>query len=220
MATLLAHVDSYTGTSKPFPPKSCLSLVLFVWQKFVISKTALSSLVLLFLMVAFQSHHSVSSPLRFLSWADMLAFWTGALPLLPSLTWPLDEYSNIDNPTDPNYRKAYYKSKLGFDPDIDHQNLDHLKYSYLEVLSWSFAYYHKGLVSWSWYYPYHYAPLITGTHCPSPSSSQSLQSLPSSSILMTPPYRLPSHRVTIFTKLGFILEHEVGTGDLLSFLSP
>ena len=35
-----------------------------------------------------------------------------------------------------------------------------LKYEYLQGLMWCLAYYSKGCVSWTWYYPYHYGPML------------------------------------------------------------
>jgi len=66
-------------------------------------------------------------------------------------------------PTDADkkdHKGRYYFEKLEFTPaDID----DHLalRQSYIEGLIWCLAYYYKGCVSWGWFYPYHYGPLIS-----------------------------------------------------------
>jgi len=66
-------------------------------------------------------------------------------------------------PTDPkkkDFKGRYYFEKLEFTPvDID----DHLalRQSYIEGLMWCLAYYYRGCISWGWFYPYHYGPLIS-----------------------------------------------------------
>ncbi|KAL0239196.1 hypothetical protein PCE1_004887 [Barthelona sp. PCE] len=87
------------------------------------------------------------------------------------------------------YRERYYKYKFKFtDDDVDisvqrarmrdpaeaeriymscHDftasdykgDLAHLVTSYAEGLAWTFLYYYRGCASWTWYYPYHFAPL-------------------------------------------------------------
>ena len=59
-----------------------------------------------------------------------------------------------------DHKGRYYFEKLHLTPiDID----DHLKLrqSYIEGLMWCLAYYYRGCISWGWFYPYHYGPLIS-----------------------------------------------------------
>ncbi|KAI7892621.1 XRN 5'-3' exonuclease N-terminus-domain-containing protein [Mucor mucedo] len=58
------------------------------------------------------------------------------------------------------WKERYYKSKFG----ITLQERDAIREivkSYCEGLVWVFKYYYQGCVSWSWYYPYHYAPMAS-----------------------------------------------------------
>ena len=36
-----------------------------------------------------------------------------------------------------------------------------LRKAYIAGLMWNLEYYYKGCVSWSWYYPYHYGPMLS-----------------------------------------------------------
>lgn len=55
---------------------------------------------------------------------------------------------------------ALEQLKLEIDVEDAHQVRDHVR-SYLEGLTWVLAYYHLGCSSWTWYFPYLYAPLGT-----------------------------------------------------------
>eukprot|EP01038_Epipyxis_sp_PR26KG_P008756 gene8756-11830_t len=59
-----------------------------------------------------------------------------------------------------NYKAHYYKVKFGIEPG-DQKSIDKIVHSYLEGLAWVLEYYHAGCGSWTWYYPYLYAPLAT-----------------------------------------------------------
>lgn len=61
---------------------------------------------------------------------------------------------------DDGYKDHYYKTKLAIEP-TDHTAKSALITSYIEGLAWVLTYYHNGCGSWTWYYPYLYAPLAT-----------------------------------------------------------
>ncbi|KAL9030369.1 MAG: hypothetical protein Q9196_001500 [Gyalolechia fulgens] len=55
------------------------------------------------------------------------------------------------------YADRYYEQKFKVDPkDIAFRNK--VARSYVEGLAWVLLYYFQGCPSWTWYYPYHYAP--------------------------------------------------------------
>ena len=55
------------------------------------------------------------------------------------------------------YADRYYEQKFSVDPkDIGFRN--QVASSYVEGLAWVLLYYFQGCPSWTWYYPYHYAP--------------------------------------------------------------
>ncbi|CAO3701777.1 unnamed protein product [Rhizopus microsporus] len=58
------------------------------------------------------------------------------------------------------WKADYYKEKM--DIDIDNQEqMDKLVSSYIIGIQWVLQYYYNGVASWSWFYPYHYAPKIS-----------------------------------------------------------
>lgn len=58
------------------------------------------------------------------------------------------------------WKITYYRQKLDMDL-TDTEKHDRLRTCYLEGLIWVYHYYMHGCISWSWYFPYHYAPLIS-----------------------------------------------------------
>ncbi|MCJ1381667.1 5'-3' exoribonuclease 2 [Xylographa soralifera] len=55
------------------------------------------------------------------------------------------------------YADRYYEQKFGADPkDVGFRNA--VARAYVEGLAWVLLYYFQGCPSWTWYYPYHYAP--------------------------------------------------------------
>jgi 5'-3' exonuclease len=65
------------------------------------------------------------------------------------------------NPTDA--KAFYYSTKVKFDVSSDegHSKKKRMLKKYLEGLQWVLFYYYKGAQHWRWYYPYHYAPMIS-----------------------------------------------------------
>ena len=65
--------------------------------------------------------------------------------------------------TDParkDFKGRYYFEKLKFLP-IDIDKHASLRKSYIEGLMWCLAYYYRGCISWGWFYPYHYGPMLS-----------------------------------------------------------
>lgn len=61
-----------------------------------------------------------------------------------------------------DYRGRYYYEKfkvIASAPDGE-LFLTHLMEQYLKGLIWCLAYYVKGCISWTWYYPFHYGPML------------------------------------------------------------
>jgi 5'-3' exoribonuclease 2 len=75
--------------------------------------------------------------------------------------------TNGANPDDPppdtvrlwetGYAERYYEQKFHVAPD-DYEFRHKVARAYVEGLSWVLLYYFQGCASWTWYYPYHYAP--------------------------------------------------------------
>ena len=65
---------------------------------------------------------------------------------------------------DANRAKAYfYQTKIDIDITSEDGMKDRKKMlkKYLEGMQWVLYYYYKGSPHWRWYYPYHYAPMIS-----------------------------------------------------------
>jgi 5'-3' exoribonuclease 1 len=61
-----------------------------------------------------------------------------------------------------DYSRRYYYEKFGIvaSSEKGQQFLSGLMTHYLKGLMWCLAYYIKGCVSWTWYYPFHYGPML------------------------------------------------------------
>ncbi|WAR56001.1 hypothetical protein PtB15_6B745 [Puccinia triticina] len=58
------------------------------------------------------------------------------------------------------WKSQYYHEKMNLD-FADPEQLHKLAYAYTEGLQWVLHYYYDGVASWSWFYPYHYSPMIS-----------------------------------------------------------
>lgn len=60
-----------------------------------------------------------------------------------------------------NYKQFYYTKKFHVKKEDYLFFLKNIKYQYIKGLVWNYKYYYQGCVSWSWYYPFYYAPFIS-----------------------------------------------------------
>ena len=58
------------------------------------------------------------------------------------------------------YKEMYYREKLELEIG-DPAPVQGLRQAYFEGLNWVLRYYYRGVASWTWYYPYHYAPMAS-----------------------------------------------------------
>ncbi|KAI5949926.1 RAT1 [Candida jiufengensis] len=60
---------------------------------------------------------------------------------------------------EPGYQKRYYEQKFHCktDEEVERTRREVVK-SYIEGISWVALYYYQACPSWTWFYPYHYAP--------------------------------------------------------------
>uniref|UniRef100_A0A8C7XVU6 5'-3' exoribonuclease 1 n=1 Tax=Oryzias sinensis TaxID=183150 RepID=A0A8C7XVU6_9TELE len=58
------------------------------------------------------------------------------------------------------YKRTYYMTKMAVDVVSDEFLAQQAK-CYVEGIQWILHYYYHGVQSWSWYYPYHYAPFLS-----------------------------------------------------------
>lgn len=68
----------------------------------------------------------------------------------------------------PITRQTYYDERYGEDLDVAT-----MREAYLEGLSWILHYYYRGVPSWSWHYPFHFAPLVSDLAVVAPDSTAS-----------------------------------------------
>lgn len=64
------------------------------------------------------------------------------------------------NVSEVDLKGRYYSDKFGFSP-FDAEKHIALRKAYMEGIVWNLKYYYEGCVSWEWFYPYHYGPMLS-----------------------------------------------------------
>ncbi len=63
------------------------------------------------------------------------------------------------------WKSRYYQEKLGLPPGPQQEAVvQDMVRSFVEGICWVMEYYYEGVASWTWYYPYHYAPFASDMH--------------------------------------------------------
>ncbi|XP_054727908.1 5'-3' exoribonuclease 1 isoform X2 [Anastrepha obliqua] len=70
-----------------------------------------------------------------------------------------DEEQHISDEFE-TYKRNYYLNKLNQD-DMNNESKREQAICYITALQWILDYYYRGVLSWDWYYPHHYAPFIS-----------------------------------------------------------
>mmetsp|Transcript_45135 Transcript_45135/g.79428 ORF Transcript_45135/g.79428 Transcript_45135/m.79428 type:complete len:945 (-) Transcript_45135:56-2890(-) len=61
----------------------------------------------------------------------------------------------------PHWKQRYYFEKFKVKQDDLVDFLQRIRKAYIEGLCWVLVYYYQGVGSWTWFYPYHYAPFAS-----------------------------------------------------------
>jgi 5'-3' exoribonuclease 1 len=69
---------------------------------------------------------------------------------------PDTQFAAQSNQEHAKWKQSYYESKVGKGVDVGEMTRQ-----YALGLQWIIHYYYEGVQSWSWYYPYHYAPHLS-----------------------------------------------------------
>mmetsp|Transcript_17165 Transcript_17165/g.39454 ORF Transcript_17165/g.39454 Transcript_17165/m.39454 type:complete len:1600 (+) Transcript_17165:173-4972(+) len=67
---------------------------------------------------------------------------------------------NLAGPKEKDFKGRYYFEKLKLTP-LDIKGHHELRQAYVEGLMWCLAYYYRGCISWGWFFPYHYGPMLS-----------------------------------------------------------
>lgn len=71
------------------------------------------------------------------------------------LSTPVSPPNPLNNP-----QERWYKVKMGY-PDAGPNSTRQVVGAYLTGLHWVLQYYYRGVASWDWFYPHHYAPMAS-----------------------------------------------------------
>lgn len=58
------------------------------------------------------------------------------------------------------HKRDYYMQKFGYE-EINRDVMAELTFQYVRGIQWILSYYFSGVPSWSWFYPFHYAPFMS-----------------------------------------------------------
>ena len=72
----------------------------------------------------------------------------------------VDGWKPVTEAGEKDFKGRYYFEKMQLTP-IDKEKHWALRRSYMEGLRWCLAYYYRGCISWGWFYPYHYGPMLS-----------------------------------------------------------
>ncbi|XP_053692331.1 5'-3' exoribonuclease 1 [Sabethes cyaneus] len=61
------------------------------------------------------------------------------------------------------YKRNYYITKMGYHEFNEEVRAEQAE-CYIRALQWTLLYYYRGVPSWAWFYPHHYAPFISDVH--------------------------------------------------------
>lgn len=61
------------------------------------------------------------------------------------------------------YKRNYYMEKMGME-EVTKDSIRGMAEEYVRAIQWVLLYYYKGVSSWGWFYPHHYAPFCSDIH--------------------------------------------------------
>ncbi|GJD07351.1 5'-3' exoribonuclease 2 [Galdieria sulphuraria] len=75
----------------------------------------------------------------------------------------VDSVEDVVRLGEQGWKERYYEKKFHWSPqsETSQRKREELAYKYFEGLLWVMRYYYRGCVSWTWYFPYHYAPFAS-----------------------------------------------------------
>ena len=74
----------------------------------------------------------------------------------------VEAYEDKVQLTKEGWKRRYYSEKFHVSNEEELAEFrKNIRQKYIEGLAWVLAYYYKGCKSWSWFYPYHYAPFAS-----------------------------------------------------------